>query len=256
MGWAYENGIILDPSDIDGRYYNYEIRLLDWSIGKVQILINGVDKGTYTNSLIASTTLYPTLIATIDTCTDAEIHFDNIFVRRYITPEPSVNLGEEERPVKFKSFSVAPSLLNEGDVLELNATFENPAPDEIRIRVSLHDGESFESSREICATELPLAPQAETEVSFKWIPDGGSHTVWLALMGTPLASRTLYVNRYPVLSPIMDQVASQGKNFRLLIFAEDADGDRLNWSEDCPLFDIIPRGEQSAEINFTPTNDD
>ncbi|MEM4729063.1 MAG: DUF2341 domain-containing protein, partial [Thermoplasmata archaeon] len=169
---------------------------------------------------------------------------DNFRVRKYTPVEPAVRIGQEERSVRFTSFSVTPSLLNEGEPIEISATFENPAPDEIKIRVSLHDGESFEGSREICATELPLAPQAETEVSFKWIPEGGSHTLWLAIMGTPLASRTIYVNRYPVLSPIMDQVASQGKNFKLLIFAEDADGDRLNWSEDCPLFNITPRGPQ------------
>ncbi|MEM3043801.1 MAG: DUF2341 domain-containing protein, partial [Thermoplasmata archaeon] len=182
--------------------------------------------------------------------------WDWALVRPCRPPEPTARLGQEERPVKFRSFSVAPVLLDEGDTIELNATFENPAPDEITIRVSFHDGESFEGSREICATELPLAPHAETGVNFTWIPDGGGHTLWLAIMGTPLASRTIYVNRYPRLTPVMDQTASQGKSFRLLLFAEDADGDRLNWSEDCPLFNITPRGGQSAEINFTPTNDE
>ncbi|MEM4730112.1 MAG: DUF2341 domain-containing protein, partial [Thermoplasmata archaeon] len=216
-------------------------------------VVGRVNDGAWQTQAMSGRSGYPALnIGSFDSVSV----WDWALVRPCRPPEPSARLGQEERPVKFRSFSVAPTLLDEGDTVELNATFENPAPDEIRIRVSFHDGESFESSREIYGTELALVPQAETGTNFTWTPEGGSHTVWLALMGTPLASRTIYVNRYPKLAPVMDQVASQGKNFKLLIFAEDADGDRLNWSEDCLLFDITPRGNQSAEINFTPTNDD
>ncbi|MEM3043528.1 MAG: DUF2341 domain-containing protein, partial [Thermoplasmata archaeon] len=103
---------------------------------------------------------------------DGSSVWDWALVRPYKPPEPKASLGQEERPVKFRSFSVAPVLLDEGDTVELNATFENPAPEEIRIRVSIHDGESFEGSREIYGTELALVPQAETEMNFTWIPEG------------------------------------------------------------------------------------
>ncbi|MEM3043052.1 MAG: DUF2341 domain-containing protein, partial [Thermoplasmata archaeon] len=181
---------------------------------------------------------------------------DLMIIRKYAQPEPEVRIGDEENAIRFLSFTVSSGVIDEGDCVWLNATFENPAPLSLEIPVSFHDGADFQTSSLIHSERLTLPPSGERVFSYLWYPTGGPHTVWVAQMGSPLASRELYVNRYPVLSPIMDQVASQGKNFKLLIFAEDADGDRLNWSEDCPLFDIIPRGEQSAEINFTPTNDD
>ncbi|MEM3042498.1 MAG: DUF2341 domain-containing protein, partial [Thermoplasmata archaeon] len=158
-------------------------------------VVGRFNDGAWQTQAMSGRSGYPALnIGSLD-CVSV---WDWALVRPYKPPEPKVSLGQEERPVKFRSFSVAPVLLDEGDTVELNATFENPAPEEIRIRVSIHDGESFEGSREIYGTELALVPQAETEMNFTWIPEGGNHTVWLALMGTPLASRTIYVNRYPV----------------------------------------------------------
>ncbi|MEM2870325.1 MAG: DUF2341 domain-containing protein, partial [Thermoplasmata archaeon] len=182
--------------------------------------------------------------------------FDYFLVRKYALQEPQVSIGQEERPFRFVSFSVTPELIDEGESVWLNATFENLISEIIGINVSFREGDDFHSSDLIWSREVDLSPSEETCVSYLWTPAGGPHTIWLAVSERPVGSRDIYVNRYPLLSPIMDQVVSQGKNFKLLIFAEDADGDRLNWSEDCPLFNITPRGPQSAEINFTPTNDD
>ncbi|MEM4728773.1 MAG: DUF2341 domain-containing protein, partial [Thermoplasmata archaeon] len=174
-------------------------------------------------------------------------YIDNFRVRKYSEPEPKATVGDVERPYRFISFTASPAVIDEGENITMSAVLENPMPERLPVRISFHDGSDFETSQQIYSTSVELVQSGRTEVLHNWSPSGGPHTLWVALEGNPLASCSIYVNRYPVLSPIMDQVASQGKNFKLLIFAEDADGDRLNWSEDCPLFNITPRGPQSAE---------
>ncbi|MEM2870779.1 MAG: DUF2341 domain-containing protein, partial [Thermoplasmata archaeon] len=178
--------------------------------------------------------------------------FDDVRARKYVSPEPTASIGAEELQIQLKSFSLSAEALSERETLRITAILGNPSGMELRIPIAIRDGPEPDTGPFIFSDDVILNASGDTIVSVDWVATGGSHKFWLLVAGSPLASKSVYVNRYPVLSPIMDQVASQGKNFRLLIFAEDADGDRLNWSEDCPLFDIIPRGDQSAEINFTP----
>ncbi|MEM2976454.1 MAG: DUF2341 domain-containing protein, partial [Thermoplasmata archaeon] len=191
-----------------------------------------------------------------DYSTTEHTYFDYVLVRKYSKPEPKVSIGEEERPFRFMSFECEPTELSEKDVLNLLARIDNPTPMVIPVNISFRVGDDFNTAEHIESKSVDLQPSMLNEIRTSWVATGGNNTLWFGLNHIPVASINISVNRYPVLSPIMDQVASQGKNFKLLIFAEDADGDRLNWSEDCPLFDITPRGDQSAEINFTPTNDD
>ncbi|MEM3043607.1 MAG: DUF2341 domain-containing protein, partial [Thermoplasmata archaeon] len=184
------------------------------------------------------------------------MYVDNIRIRKYTSPEPTVSVGGEELQILFKSFTLSTESLDEGEELTFTAVFGNPSGAALSIPLAIRDGPDPESGPFVFSDEVTLNLSGDTIVRVDWVATGGSHRFWLLVAGSPLASKSVYVNRYPVLSPIMDQVASQGKNFKLLIFAEDADGDRLNWSEDCPLFNLTPRGPQSAEINFTPTNDD
>jgi hypothetical protein len=104
-GWAYVGGTILDDTDLNGNFVNYELRLLNQTTGQIQILMNGVDKGTFTNSNIAGYTLNPAFSVAPDTATNAQFELDYLFVRKYVSPEPSHgSWGSEQTLVIIERF--------------------------------------------------------------------------------------------------------------------------------------------------------
>ncbi|MEM2869354.1 MAG: DUF2341 domain-containing protein, partial [Thermoplasmata archaeon] len=187
---------------------------------------------------------------------DFQNWFDNVRIVKYIYPEPTWSIGPEERPISLKSLEISPPQPSEGDEVLVNATFSSLVPFDLVREVSLHDGEDFNSSVTIASRNVRLGASSDTPVSLPWVASGGKHTLWLAISGEPVASKAIYVNHYPTLQPVPDQFLTQDRPFALVLHAEDTDGDRLSWSDDSPMFNIIPIGDRSAEINFTPSNDD
>ncbi|MGQ9583365.1 MAG: DUF2341 domain-containing protein, partial [Thermoplasmatota archaeon] len=144
-------------------------------------------------------------------------YFDYVFVYKYSRPEPTCSIGGKERPFKFLSFDCESKELSENDVLNLTARIDNPTAIAIPIDISFRVGEDFNLASIIDERSLELQPSMVNEVNATWIASGGTSTLWFGINGLPVASLNVSVNRYPVLSPIMDQVLSEDKAFKLLL---------------------------------------
>jgi hypothetical protein len=183
--------------------------------------------------------------------------FDDVRARKFTNPEPSCTVGAEELPFKFKSFTYSPPSMNDGDTVFLNATFNNPTPEMIKLSVSARDADTFNATTDYFYTEdVNLAPSSDTTLPFTWTAKGGPHTIWMAVFGYPVGSVKIKVNRNPVLVPIKDQTLWQGVEFDLQLNASDPDGDPLTWSIDNSFLNLTPLNNRSAQISCLPTNDD
>ena len=181
--------------------------------------------------------------------------FDYFIVRKYADPEPAFAMGAEEYPFKFLSATCSNQLPNEGELVWVNLTFNNPTDEPIGLNISFHVGETFEEAQELSAKPATLSPKGDTLVQGCWTAVGGETVLWAVLGGSVLASFPLSVNWLPVLSFIPDQRLMQDQPFLLRLSARDKGGDPLNWSEDCPLFDFSRTNSTGAEVSFKPTND-
>jgi hypothetical protein len=182
--------------------------------------------------------------------------YDWIRVRRYAPAEPKYSIGPEELSFKFKSMSYSPQRMSDGDMVFINATFNNPSPGTIKLSVAAKEGDDYNSSKSFYQDDVTLAPSSDTAIPFTWTAKGGTRTIWLAVYDFPVASVKIKVNRDPILAPVKDQSLLQDKEFVLQLNASDPDGDALEWSIDNSLFDLTTVSNRSAEISFLPTNDD
>jgi len=185
-----------------------------------------------------------------------DAYWDWVRVRKCLSTDPTYVIGDKEYPIKFKTFTFSPAGPSEGDLLTLNATFNNPTSIKISIKVSFHIGEDFNSSEQVDARTTTLNPRGDTVVSGTWYATGGNSTLWAAAYGLPVGSVNVSVNRKPSLSWVPDQQLTQGKLFRLQLAASDPDGDALAWSSDDPMFGVNSTGPASAEMVVLPTNED
>ena len=183
--------------------------------------------------------------------------WDWALVRYYQPPDPTATMGAEELSFKFVTFTFSPSRMNTGDPVFFNVTFNNPAPDPIKVQLAARDADDFNNTTEyFFQEEVTLAPGVDSTFPFTWTAVGGPHTIWLAVFGYPFASAKVKVNRDPVIAPVKDQSLWQDKAFVLQVNATDPDGDKLDWSIDNLFFNISPVSNRSAEITVVPTNDD
>lgn len=96
---------------------------------------------------------------------------------------------------------------------------------------------------------VTFEPQYE-DVSQGRYPDGASSTYFLS-SATPKAPNTSWINRYPTLNAIADQIALVNEPFAYHVTATDPDGNALNFS-----LDLTPAGagiDSNGNITWTPS---
>jgi hypothetical protein len=186
---------------------------------------------------------------------DGSSVWDYALVRKFSPPDPKAALGAEERPIKFLSADCSHEKANEGDLVTLNVTFNNPTDDPMTINVSFREGEVFAEARRLSTKEVALGPRRDTRVQEAWPAQGGDTALWVALGDFVLASFPLSVNWYPALDYIPDQRLLQDQPYLLRLAAKDRGGDPLVWSEDCPIFNFTKTNSTGAEAAFKPTNE-
>jgi hypothetical protein len=183
--------------------------------------------------------------------------YDNIRIRKYITPEPTYSIGQEELPFTFKSLRFSPNSPSDGDTVSMNATFNNPTPETIKLQLAAREADDFNSTADyFYQEEVSLAPSIDTSFPFTWTAKGGTRKIWLAAFAFPVGSIKINVNRDPTLAPIKDQSLVQDREFLLQLNASDPDGDTLTWSINNSFFALTPLNNRSAQLSVLPTNDD
>jgi hypothetical protein len=182
--------------------------------------------------------------------------WDWALVRKYTSPDPKLTFGPEEHPIKFIGADCSHEQANEGDVITLNITFNNPTNDPIAINITFWQGEDFAEAARIGDThEVVLEPNRNTLTQQEWKAVGGNTVLWVSLGRSVLASFPVSVNWYPTLDYIPDQQLLQDQPYVLKFTAKDKGGDALVWREDSPLFNFTKTNSTGAEASVKPTND-
>lgn len=182
--------------------------------------------------------------------------WDNLCVRRYISPEPAASLGAEEVPVTLKTLDYLPKEPSEGETVTVTANFNNPSSLRVSMNVSFRLGGNFSNSKLLKDEPVTLDPSSSMNVSTDWTALGGNQIIWVAISGTAVKSMLIKVNWLPVLDLIRAQAATQNKIFGLALYANDTDGDDLSWASDKARFTPSPTSNRTAELSFLPSNDD
>lgn len=257
FGNSYNPVTIQDSSQAIARttVYNLKIRAVDNSM---TLLWNNNSIVSRTDSSIAGAGPIVLRARVGDGWGQGSIYnaWDNLRVRKYVLPEPSATLGDEQMPVTLKSTVFSPKEPSVNDTVLVNSTFSNRAPVQNTIDVSFWIGDDFNSSAKLMERKVLVAASGEAKASLTWRAQGGAQTIWTAISGHQVGNVVINVNRPPVLDRIRDQSAPQGEPKKLTLAASDPDGDALSWSTNSSMFGIAPTGNRTAEISFSPTNDD